>query len=724
MKRRFVSLVLCILLLITCSPVIMAGTNDFPKGNIDAPKNISVSIKSSDNSTISGYTLDFSIPGTIPALNTEWASWNKSNNAENMSINLEYDYKLNEAGSWHYTGFWDFPDGAPESFKLANIGVAGEVNIKPATLSDISNEMSMLNKNTVYFRCRFTVTFYDKVNGVTVKSVSPWSESTAAKKDVASGVLTKGQSGNAVTDNVTEGLVARYCFDGNLNDSTTVNNGVQIGNISYVGGLSGSAASFDGKSYIEVGSNNSLNLTDKFSLSVWLYKDYDNNGSVVPIVQKLGSESTRDVEPYTLSEYLMYPRFTFVSDDKWDYLNCTHYVDMHKWQLLTVTYDGSEMKYYINGELTDALQYPSALAVSDGKLVIGKMTQPEGTLFYKGYMDDLRIYNKTLDYGQVKAIYAGMADNSGKDLINHPNKLVAWYKLNGDIKDSSGFKNDAKFIGSGSPAFVDALQGKGLVFNGNSYLEIADNDPQELDKAFTFSVWASTVKKNDINDDSFPIFSKAKSSNYPLIPAYQLQYRHLSGNNERIDFYGMDQSSSSPSNEIEQDFPSDYKTWKMITVTNDGVNTKVYVNGKFISSSDYTAPLLHSGGKLYIGKSSYESETNVFFKGSMDELRIYNYALNETEITKLYNYRDSLVVTDAKGLKALKKGGKTLKLKVSLVPPEKTPVTDITAKVKYTSSNTRAFTVANNTLTIKGKGNGNLTVTFGPLSAVIPVIVK
>lgn len=532
--------------------------------------------------------------------------------------------------------------------------------------------------------------------------------------------------GFAAEGNITDGLVAHFCFDGNLNDSSpSANTGVQVGNISYVNGVSDKAALFDGKSYIEVNSSSSLNLADNFSISVWLYKNYDHNTGLVPIVQKLRSESSANQEPYTLSDYQMFPRFVFATQLGYDRQECTSYVDIHKWELVTVTFEGSEMRFYVNGEMKDAIQYSGTLLTSEGKLTIGKMIDADETLFYKGYMDDLRIYNRKLEPNDVETLYSGMATGSGKDAITHPNKLVAWYKLNGNTDDSSGFANNAKYVGSGAPAYVDALQGKGLVFNGSSYLEVADNDPQELDKAFTFSAWVSTVKKSDINDDAYPIFAKMNCSLCPEIPAYQLQYRHLSGDNERINFDGIDQGTSSNNGEIEQDFPSTYLTWKMITVTNDGTDTKVYVNGVLKGTAAYTAPLFHSGGKLYIGRSAYESEANVFFKGSMDELRIYNYALTDKQVTDLYSYRDKIVLTsNAAALQALKKGGKALKLKVSLVPPDKTPATDITTRVKYASSASKVFAAANGTLTIKGKGKGNLILTLGPLSSTIPVNVK
>jgi hypothetical protein len=191
MKKRFISIIVCLLLMLTLFPFSAgAVTNNFPSGNIDSPKNIGISI-TPDDTSIYSYTLGFSIPSSVAAINDEWMSWSQGKDASEMSINLEYDYKYNENGNWHYTSNWDFPDGALESIKLVDFGTNGLVYIKPATLSDISDKMSMLDANTVYFRSRFTVTFYDGANGVTVKTVSPWSETAAI-----------GKNANAVDKNV------------------------------------------------------------------------------------------------------------------------------------------------------------------------------------------------------------------------------------------------------------------------------------------------------------------------------------------------------------------------------------------------------------------------------------------------------------------------------------------------------------------------------------------
>lgn len=70
-----------------------------------------------------------------------------------------------------------------------------------------------------------------------------------------------------------DGLVAHYPFEGNANDvSGQGNNGSEYGGLTYVDGILGQAASFDGvNDYVEVPHDYSLNVNgDSITLSAWI----------------------------------------------------------------------------------------------------------------------------------------------------------------------------------------------------------------------------------------------------------------------------------------------------------------------------------------------------------------------------------------------------------------------------------------------------------------------
>jgi hypothetical protein len=84
----------------------------------------------------------------------------------------------------------------------------------------------------------------------------------------------------------------------------------------------------------------------------------------------------------------------------------------------------------------------------------------------------------------------------------------------------------------------------------------------------------------------------------------------------------------------------DVNKWNYVTTTFDGVNLKVFVNGH--QDGSIAATIAYSAGSVVspvIGGASWANDADTSrsnFVGDMDEVRIYNRALSETEIQTLY----------------------------------------------------------------------------------------
>ncbi len=79
--------------------------------------------------------------------------------------------------------------------------------------------------------------------------------------------------------------------------------------------------------------------------------------------------------------------------------------------------------------------------------------------------------------------------------------------------------------------------------------------------------------------------------------------------------------------------------WVHLAFTYNGHQTKIYLNGNKINSSDVSAGFIFGGESHSIGDSHWGLENNNRpFNGLIDEVRIYNRALNDEEIKKLYNW--------------------------------------------------------------------------------------
>lgn len=79
--------------------------------------------------------------------------------------------------------------------------------------------------------------------------------------------------------------------------------------------------------------------------------------------------------------------------------------------------------------------------------------------------------------------------------------------------------------------------------------------------------------------------------------------------------------------------------WTHFAVVNDDGKLSYYINGEFKQTKTVTSTTQHIGNYMTIGASS-ESNTvlgnNNYFKGKMNDLRIYDHALSQSEIQEIY----------------------------------------------------------------------------------------
>ena len=547
-----------------------------------------------------------------------------------------------------------------------------------------------------------------------------------------------------------KGLVAHWRFEGDLKDSSQFkNDGEAVGGkngVTFVDGIvNRKGVKLDGKSYISVKDSASLDLTNEFTFSFWVYKEdmrkKDTMEGGVPYIIK-NADPYGDF-PYGAYEWWeMTPGITYCDDSGAADVHSQKQVDIQKWTLLTYTYDGSTMKIYKNKELVKSELVSTSLIKSSQPLYIGFGHFMTVDNYFKGVLDDMRIYNTAISYSDVETLYDEVAGNiQAKHILNKPNKLVAFYRFENTLSDFSGFKNDGVAIKANNFKYVDGVAGKGIKFSGASYIEVKDSDSLDLDKGFTFGMWVY----KDKSSKNQPIFAKygeshnKKQTSYSLIDWNDGQRLSLSNFD---DDGNITEFNTESSNEILDG------RWFFYTATYNGKddedntdadsNTiKLYINGKLIGTQEFNGDISNSTGPLWIGGTT----DSVFFKGIMDEFSIFNYALSPTEVKHLYKMRDSLEVTCANKdivLGSLKPKQNAQLTVYQLSPPFYTnPIRDlpvseyklhnllVTSVATYSSSNTKVATVsATGKITAISKGSAVITVKYGALTKTVSVVVK
>ncbi len=109
-------------------------------------------------------------------------------------------------------------------------------------------------------------------------------------------------------------------------------------------------------------------------------------------------------------------------------------VSLNRWTYVTITYDGTNLKIYFNGNLdsSQSSSTPQALTFMD----IGGKSWITG--YFNGSLSNVQIYNTSLSANDVAALYQ-------EGIGGHPlaiNNLVGWWPLNGNANDYSGNNND------------------------------------------------------------------------------------------------------------------------------------------------------------------------------------------------------------------------------------------------------------------------------------------
>ncbi|HEX3174529.1 MAG TPA: LamG domain-containing protein, partial [Solirubrobacterales bacterium] len=198
------------------------------------------------------------------------------------------------------------------------------------------------------------------------------------------------------------GLVLAYGFEetsGTLasDASPAKNDGTVNGATSTASGRFGRALSFDGvNDRVDVPDAASLELSSAMTLEAWVRPN--SSRLHAPVIAK----ETTNFYTYRLEaggEIQGIPE-GFISDAPWSWEDAedTKALPNGSWSHLALTYDGVNMRLYVNGNLVSTRA--AAKPTVDGlKLGIGAYR----TAFYEGLIDEVRVYNRALSASEIGA---------------------------------------------------------------------------------------------------------------------------------------------------------------------------------------------------------------------------------------------------------------------------------------------------------------------------------
>ncbi|SVC80581.1 uncharacterized protein METZ01_LOCUS333435, partial [marine metagenome] len=160
----------------------------------------------------------------------------------------------------------------------------------------------------------------------------------------------------------------------------------------------------------------------------------------------------------------------------------------NSWHHVTGTYDGSNLKLYLDGSLiaTQAFSGNIAFGGNDQStyLNIGSHPAPETDYgSFNGFIDEVSIWNTALTDIQIQSYMSSLLTGSETGLVGYWN----FNEGSGDVaNDQSGNGNDGSINGAeysaDTPEFLDVELGEfGLLVNGESnVVALSYRDPMEL----------------------------------------------------------------------------------------------------------------------------------------------------------------------------------------------------------------------------------------------------
>ena len=192
---------------------------------------------------------------------------------------------------------------------------------------------------------------------------------------------------------------------------------------------------------------------------------------------------------------------------------------------------------------------------------------------------------------------------------------VALYQLNGNANDVSTNYNGAW---SGTEAYTTGVFGQAGVFNGSSsWIDIRPLQDALNGGYYTFSVW---INPTDLSGIETIIYTQTAKSNFRLLLVdnvlYQEQYT-AAVEQKLITYTGILAN-----------------TWTHIAGLWNGSNIELYVNGSNVGSTPCTSIRSYESNHFRIGK--YVDSPAYYFNGSIDQVRIFNTALDPLEVEALY----------------------------------------------------------------------------------------
>ncbi|MET0304813.1 MAG: LamG-like jellyroll fold domain-containing protein [Solirubrobacterales bacterium] len=405
--------------------------------------------------------------------------------------------------------------------------------------------------------------------------------------------------------------VAAYSFDegsGTIAKDSAGNHDGTISGATWAPvGKYGAALDFDGvNDLVTIADSADLDLTSSFTLEAWVRPDTIT--AARPVIAK--SESAGGSAGYVLSaRYAGNPTGLVANLSTAKSVARPSPLPEDVWSHLAFTSDGANLRLYVNGELAATASAIAAKATA-ANLVIGYGQILGG--YFDGMIDEVRIYADTLSESEIQVDRDTAVGLDQIPVAAYSFDEGAGTTLGDSIDNHDGTISGATWSSSGK-------YGGALSFDGvNDVVSIADASDLDLTSTFTLEAWV----RPDTATDWSPVIAKNENPESGYGSGYVLFSQGPGKPRGWLSNAGATKAVTGPSA-----LPTN--EWSHLAFTSDGTNLRLYLNGTLVGGPASASTAGTTASALEIGHWAY---LNKWFDGLIDEVRIYDETLSETQI--------------------------------------------------------------------------------------------
>jgi hypothetical protein len=403
--------------------------------------------------------------------------------------------------------------------------------------------------------------------------------------------------------------VAAYSFDeGEGSTVTDLSGGEHNGTVEgaeWARGRYGSSLKFDGEDMVTVPASEDLDLTEAFTLEVWIKPEAEGEYGHLFAKEDTAEEQTAYVITKHEDRLLAKLGFPGVEEQ-----SPSETLEIGPWQHVAATYDGGRVRLYIDGELVGDAGVED-IRSTDGALRIGGADLWWSDEGFKGRIDEVRIYNRALTAGEIAA-------DRLAPLRTPTTGPLAAYSF-----DEGEGETVEDLTGNGHTATIHDVEwtdrgryGGALKYTATeeSYVSIPASEKLDGNEEMTVEAW---VRPTVTSPYYGQIAMKEREGN----PAYT--WSLVLHEDEPNGFFMRTEEGMVAGGEGSMPL----HRWTHVAMTNDGARNRLYVNGELVDTEPGIP--FDGHGEIRIGGNSIFGQ---YFDGRIDEVRIYDRALSEAEV--------------------------------------------------------------------------------------------